>query len=239
MPLSRYRLPVFLVFLLFISFRSAAQTDATSVYNDGVINMVNTFDVQVGLGGRLFNGYIYKGYESTMQGSPFLDNQESFSRGVVEYDGETFSNVPLKYDIYADQLIAQFGDDAPIQLVKDKIKSFDLLHRHFIQITNGKVKNGFYHELYGGKSQIINKIEKQTEANKSLRIFMPVHDYQQYYILKNGSYIPVNSLGDVLDVFADKKKELRDFIKNDNLQFNKLKEYSMAQIAQYYDRLTR
>lgn len=237
MPLSRSCLSVFLFFLILISFKSSAQTDA-STYNDGVNNMVGAFDAQVGLGGRLFNGYIYKGYESTMQGSPFLDEQESFSPGAVDYDGEQFHNVPLKYDIYSDQLIAQFGDAAPIQLVKDKIKSFDLMHRHFIQITNGKVKNGFYHEIYGGKSQVINKLEKQTEVNKSIRIFVPVHDYQEYYIVKNGSYIPVNSLSDVLDVFADKKKELRDFIKNDNIQFNKLKEYSMAQIAQYYDRLT-
>ncbi|HTK18602.1 MAG TPA: hypothetical protein VL442_03785 [Mucilaginibacter sp.] len=215
----------------------------TSVYNAAVNNMIRHFDGTLQDGGRLYNGLLYHGYESSIRGNPFLDDNSSFTNGWVDYDGEVFENVPMTYDVYADQLIVHLDNDNSYGLVREKVQRFNIHNKDFILINDGKLKMGYYEQLYRGKIMVINRIEKKLlasfKSSGTERDFVPVQNFQEYYIKKNGNYYSVSSQGDVLSVLADKKKELKQFIKKNNIQFDKLKEYSLEQIAAYYDRLTQ
>jgi hypothetical protein len=213
----------------------------TSLYSAAVANMIRHFDGTLQDAGRLYNGFLFRGYESSIHGNPFLDENSSFTSGSVDYDGQIFENVPMTYDIYADQLIVHLDNDNSYGLVREKVQSFNIHNRHFILINDGKLKMGYYEQLFNGKIMVINRIEKKLlasyKSSGSERDFVPVQNFQEYYIKKNGYYYSVSSRGDLLSVFADKKKELKQFIKKNNIQFDRLDEYSLRQIAAYYDRL--
>jgi hypothetical protein len=214
-------------------------------YNVAVNGIVNHFYQGVAEQSRIYNGYVYDSYDSSIKGSAYLDDIDAWRPGSVIYDGEDFENVSMIYDLYTDQLVVMlFNHASPIALVPEKVTSFDLHDRHFVRINNSSsgVKAGFYEQLYGGHSQVIKKIEKTLKSTSSStgreRFFVPLHDVPDYYIKRNGSYYKVTSQGTVLDVFADKKKELKQYIKDKHIQFDGLFELSLSSVVGYYDSLT-
>jgi len=233
-------------FILSIAFKSAlAQSNSDSInYQQSVFNIIKQFDQGIGEESRLYNGFVQNKYDPGIEGNAYLDDQNGWSTGSVDYDGETFEGVPMLYDLYTDQVVVLLdGNSLPYRLVKDKVKDFDLRRRHFVRIPDGEdgIMGGFYEELYGGKSQVVNKMEKKLTATNNTaginRYFSPVDDYQRYYIKKGGKYYSISGLGSVLDVFNDKKKEIKKYIKDNRLRFNELRELNLVEIARYYDRL--
>ncbi|MFI5136309.1 MAG: hypothetical protein ACHQIM_00690 [Sphingobacteriales bacterium] len=234
-------------FILSIAFKSVlGQSNSDSInYQQSVFNIVKQFDQGIGEESRLYNGFVQNQYDPGIEGNAYLDDNDGWSTGSVDYDGETFEGVPMLYDLYTDQVIVLLGSNGlPYRLVKDKVNNFDLRRRHFVRVPDNEegVQGGFYEELYGGKSQVVNKLEKKLTTTKGAagisRYFSPVDNYQRYYIKKGSKYYSVSGLGSVLEVFSDKKKEIKQFIKDSKLRFNELRELSLVEIAGYYDRLT-
>lgn len=225
---------------------ASAQSATDSARYDAAINgVVNHFYQGVAEQSRLYNGYVYDSYDSSIKGSAYLDDIDAWRTGSVVYDGEDFENVSMIYDLYTDQLVVMlFNHASPIALVPEKVASFDLHDRHFIRINanNGGVKAGFYEQLYAGHSQVIKKVEKTLKSTSAStgreRFFVLVHEVPDYYIKKNGTYYKVTSQGTVLDVFPDKKKELKQYIKDKHIQFDGLFEQALASVVSYYDSLT-
>jgi hypothetical protein len=248
MKFNLFRLSILSCIAAAINFKTVAAQPGTdsSNYKQAVANLANHFNGSIGQESRLYNGFIYPGYPPYIQGNAYLDDIDGFRTGVVDYDGQHYDNVSLLYDIYADQLIVQLpGKTQPLRLVSDKIADFDLLNRHFVRVANSGygIKSGFYEQLYGGRSQVLNKLAKTQESNSNKtsgveHYFKPVQDFHDYYIRKGGRYYGVDGLNSVLDLFKDKKKEIRKYIKDNNLSFNGLRELALAAIAAYYDRIT-
>ena len=234
------------VLLLICKTALAQLNNDTSIYNQGLINLVNQFNNNIGQAAKIYNGFVYTNYDSGIQGNPYLDELNSWQTGSVDYDGQVFEGVSMQYDIYADQVIVSLANNlGPMRLISDKVTGFDLHHHHFVRIASSDlgVKSGFFDQLYGGRSQVVNKIAKALIASsgqsRTERYFQPVQDYHQYFIMKDKHYHHVDELGSVLNLFKDKKKELKKYIKDNNIQFNGLREYGLAAIAAEYDRLTK
>nr|WP_221452729.1 hypothetical protein [Mucilaginibacter sp. FT3.2]MBB6231550.1 hypothetical protein [Mucilaginibacter sp. FT3.2] len=225
----------------------SAQSAADSAgYDLAVNNLVNHFYQGVGQQSRLYNGFVYDSYDSSIKGNAYLDDVDAWKGGTVDYDGQSFENVPMLYDIYTDQLVVLLYNHAsPFALVNNKITSFDLHGRHFVRVPNNNlgIKTGFYEQLYDGKSQVLKKVEKALKSvsgsNGRERYFTPSADAPDYYMKKGGTYYKVSSQNSVLDLLADKKKELKQHIKDKHIQFDGLRELALASVAAYYDSLTK
>ena len=55
------------------------------------------------------------------------------------------------------------------------------------------------------------------------------------FILKSGVYYPVRKKRSVLDVFGDKKPELKSYMKNNTIAFKADREKAIVQLAKHYD----
>jgi hypothetical protein len=132
-------------------------------------------------------------------------------------------------------------------LVNQKVKSFDFLDHHFVNINadtlgvNTIIKTGFYDELYGGKSQVLVKRSANLQttpggAGGPETYFNLTVDY---YVRKNNTYYPISSQGSLLSVFKDKKKELQQYIRSNEIKYRKEPEDAMVKIATYYDHLIK
>jgi len=247
--LKTITLSVLCLFIINISPLSVlAQTSIDSSGNKKTAynNIKEKFYKAIGQQSRLYNGIEYNGYDPKIIGNANFMDVTDLNKGTVMYDGYSYKNVDMLYDIYQDELIIQlYQSFLKINLITEKVESFDLLGRHFINIKNNpaiatSLKTGFYDELYGGKIQVLAKhtksIQRKYEISGSIdSYFSPSVDY---YLFKNGEYYSVNSQGAFLSALKDKKKDIQQFIKANKIKFKKTQEESMVKIAAYYDQIT-
>ena len=90
----------------------------------------------------------------------------AFTPGAIDYDGVLYRNVPMLYDIYSDKVVVLlYNHYSKFSLLKERVKSFDFLDHHFVNIRADSIKNnialnmvspGYYDELYKGKLQVFS-----------------------------------------------------------------------------------
>jgi len=230
---------------ILITSNATAQSEADSTANGHKLyaHIEDSFYNAMGPQSRLYNGERYEFYSPAIKGNPYFMLATDWNQGTIVYDGFTYKNVSIRYDLYKDLLIIPlYKSFLKMSLISEKVASFDVLDHHFIYIKTGvSVSAGFYDELYGGKIQFLCKhdISMQTEHNFNGSIdsyFLPATDY---YIYKDGEYTAVNSKGTFLNALKDKKKSLQQYIRANKLKFNKTdKERAMVALTAYYDHLT-
>jgi hypothetical protein len=228
------------------SFAQVARTDSSSQQN-ALNNTLTLFYSSIGDQSPLYNGPEYYFYDPLIKGNAYFSDINAFAPGSVFYDGLLFNGVPMLYDLYADKVVVLlYNHFSKFSLIQERVKSFDFLNHHFVNIktdtlnNNSVIKSGFYDELYKGKLQVLVKRSKSIQtttggATGPLSYFDPSTDY---YLRKNNTYYSFGSQGSMLSILKDKKKELQQYIRANEIRFRKNPEEAMVKIASYYDHLT-
>jgi hypothetical protein len=131
-------------------------------------------------------------------------------------------------------------------LIKERVKSFYFLGNHFINIntdtlaSNTALSSGYYNQLYNGKCELLGKYSKsiQTTTNNISGLESYFNLSKNYYIRKNNIYSSIGGQRALLNVLKDKKKDLKKYIKANNIIFGDNPEEAMVKIATYYDHLS-
>ena len=228
------------------TFAQVARTDSSS-QQYALNNTLNLFYATVGKQSPLYNGAEYYFYDPLIKGNAYFSEINAFTPGSVFYDGNLYTGVPMLYDIYSDKVVVLlYNHFSKFSLVKEKVRSFDFLDHHFVNINadtlaaNTIIKSGYYDELYGGKSQVLVKRSKNIQVSvgggsASESYFNPTKDY---YLRKNNVYYSISGQGSMLSIFKDKRKEIQQYLKANQIKFRKDPEEAMVKIASYYDHLT-
>lgn len=214
--------------------------------SSGFNRVVADYYTAVGKQSHLYNGPEYEFYDPVIKGNAYVFDIKIFTPGAVKYDGVVYSNIPLLYDINKDLVVTLLHNHfTKISLLSTRVSEFWLHGHHFVYLnadSTGKrgVATGFYDELYNGKSVgIVVKRAKAIQTltgNTSLETLFT--ESKDYYLKKGGDYFSFGGKGGLLDLLKDKKKELRQYIKANNIDFRENPELSMASIVAYYDKLT-
>jgi hypothetical protein len=228
------------------SFAQANPADSSSQQN-ALNNAKALFQASLGPQSPLYNGPEYYFYDPLIKGNAYFMDINAFTQGSVFYDGALYKGVPMLYDLYSDQVVVLlYNHFSKFSLLTDRVKGFDFLDHHFININIDTISNktsgissGFYDELYNGKTQVLVKRSKSIQSNTgtlaSERFFSPSIDY---YFKKNNIYYKITSQGSLLDVLKDQKKVVQQYIKTSQIKFRRDPEDAMVKIATYYDHLT-
>jgi hypothetical protein len=223
----------------------AAPGDSSSQQN-AFNNAVILYNSSIGNQSPLFNGPEYFFYDPLIKGNAYFMDINGFTPGSVSYDGAYYTGVPMLYDLYSDAVVVLlYNHFSKYTLVKEKVKSFDFLDHHFININadtlsgNSEIKSGYYDELYRGKSAVLVKrvksiqnstggtgVEKYFDASRAL------------YLKKGNTYYSVTGQSSLLNILKNKKKELQQYIKTSQIVFRSNPEQAMVEIITYYDHLT-
>lgn len=181
-----------------------------------------SYDSMVGL----YNTGLYNGTEFD---DPFLNTNGTyryfknydFTNGSINYKGQVYVNVPLKYDLLEDNIITYSNDNLSIfyiKLIPEFIDSFSIYGHSFIKLSDiklGIAGNSFYEVAYLGNK--LNLYIKHTKKKKDKALRSGVqYSFSQddFYIIKhNGKYTTVNSSKEFRKLFPDKAKEIREFYK--------------------------
>lgn len=236
----------FTLFLALNCFSQTLKPDSNARQNI-IDKAIAGFYANAGDQSRLYNGPEYTSYERIIKGNAYFTEATGFSAGTVEYDGFVYKDVPMMYDLYKDCVVVLLPNkSARISLLSNRVQSFDLLGHHFVYIDadtlNSKViKSGFYDQLYKGRSEVLVKRSKSIQNSSVLVTVIETFFVakKEIFLEKNGIYTGVGSQGSVLDVFKDKKKEIKQYVRSSQVKFSDDQERAIVNAASYYDQLTK
>lgn len=200
----------------------------------------------IGVDSRLFNGLQYAGYPfSFVKGHQFFDTTAAMP-GTIMYDDVHYQDLQLLYDEVSDKAIV-ISNQRRVELSSERISGFTILDHQFVRIVKDSSvkssisKEGFYELLYKGKVQVYKKEQKEVfeELSSDQGILRRILVKVNYYICKDKGYFPVSNKKDVIAIYKDRKKEVRDYINNNGLSFRNNKEEAVIKVSAYYDQLTK
>lgn len=238
-------LPLFCSFVVgcvATSFCSAQQAAAdTSFIPVARHKVVSDYTAAIQHQSRLYNGSDYVLYLSRDEEHPYFEIDD-WALGSVIYWNELYENVPLMYDISVDQIITEHNRGNPIKLHAEKVQGFVINGNKFVRLerNNSNIQEGFYHQLYDGASvKVYSKHLKEYREKLDTKEVIPLYrETTRYYIMKDGNYLPVKSKGSIISAFADRKTEVKSFIRKNGIKVSRDKERSIVRIANHYDSLT-
>ena len=223
-----------------------APGDSSSQQN-ALNNAVTLYNTSIGIQAPIYTGPEYYFYDPHIKGNGYYMDINGFTKGSVYYDGTLYNNISMLYDINNDDLVVLYPSRvSKFIAIKERVKTFDYLGGHFINLNadtlapGGDVKSGYYRQLYNGKSEVLGKYSKtiQTTTSNTNGVENYFSFSKDFYIKKNNVYHSADSKGSVLDIFKDRKKEIRKFISANDLDFHANPEESLVKVATYYDHLS-
>lgn len=233
----------FLPALMVICLSSSAQTESfdSSFYYTAVRNAQQSVFAQPSSSSLLYNGAEYAGYGHGVLGHPFLFSN-NFRPASLRYNGARFQDIPLLYDLVYDKLITPYrSNENPMELVNEKVGGFVIDGIRFERIGDDEPATGlregpglyaiaFEKDRYALLVKYVKKIK--IPANTEKQAFFEEH--KTYYIRKGESYFRIEKKSDILQVFSEKKTEIRKQLNKTNLSFSKNPELLLKELLGFY-----
>ena len=222
------------------------QQNDTSFFTSSINNAVSFYYRTVAE-----NAGLYSGSEYTMSElfSP-EDNKNVFflsvyqQNGSVLYKGILYQNIPLCFDIYHEDLVTiRYSQNFRIRLNTDKVGSFDFAGHHFVSLRADSANNmpygpGYYDMLFAGKTLVMAKRRKiKLEKINTLGNTTIYQQNDHVFIVKDGVWFPVKSKRSVINAFGEGKKEMRKYIRKENVSFSSSFEAAVVNAAAHYDQI--
>jgi len=222
------------------------QSQSDSIFYQSVTSStINIFYLLTSTQSGLYNGPEYPGYDFHFKkGSPFF-YIDHFTPVDIVYDGILYKDVPMLYDNLKDILVLE-DSLYPLQLHSRRIDEFTIGGHHFVRpqksdINNSVFDNQFYELLSAGEISVLKKqvktIVQDVSANEGIE--RSIAESENYYIQKNNVFYLIRDQNDLIAIFHDREKEIRDFLKKNRLKFRKDRENTLLRTAAYYEQITR
>lgn len=230
---------LFCAWLLFVSIALSAQQSADTFSRQKPYPVSIYYD-SLGEQSPLFNAREYVAFPGIIhQGHPFYKTTE-FVTGTIHYDGMFFDDAKILYDIITNKvLVLHYNGIFRIDLPVDRISEFNLHGHRFVHLypdSSHVIDEGFYDQLYDGKTDLFVKRTKLfREERTGTDILRVVDEKDFFFIRKQDTYRPVRSKKSLLNIFKDRKDEIRREIKKKGIKYRKNREAAILTAVQYYD----
>lgn len=219
------------------SFVRAARDQAVLAYERATIPQAHVFD-----------GNEYIAHNFRIQGFPFYP-LDSLQAGNVIYNGVYYRDLRMQYDVVRDELAIKPAESGfRVRLRSELVTAFSINTDRFVRFASPDdggnavgLTTGFYEMLYDGKTQVVSRRIKTINEDVSSGTYKANYvQKDRFYVLKDGAYHDVKSKRSVLGLFDGQTRELRKYIRANDLPFKGERHgSSIARIAQRYDELTR
>ena len=163
--------------------------------------------------------------------------------GDVYFRGKLYQDIPLKYDLYSDQLTVLNVAGSPLQPIipnQGDIEWFDLegdLFRNLPAASAPEAAGGIYHMLYSGKgvALLVKRVKRQVVEGRQLEFvestkhFIQVGD--QFYRLRNKKSFML--------AFEANKNEIKSFTASRGLKIKPSNEADLITLIKYCESLNQ
>jgi hypothetical protein len=181
-------------------------------------------------------GYLLK------KGHPWFGDGQ-MHQGQIRYDSILYAGLSLSYDEVTDQVVINDPYESyKIALISELISQFTIGNHLFVRLTDSlnpsAPKNGFYEQLYKGRTTLLKKEKKnirKDESSEKEGVTQYILSNTSWYLKKGTVYYPVDNKNMVLTALSDKNKELKAYIRNNDLDLKKDKDNALIKILTWYD----
>jgi hypothetical protein len=242
--LIAFFLPCFILLFSSINIFAQDNTSDSSFYQKALDNTIAMYHQSFDNQSALYNGSKYGEYLFRFAGGdPFFNSPDPVTGSVI-YDGIMYDSILMRYNEVTDVLVINAQVDR-IQLLNERVEYFKLYNSDFIRLvkdslTNSLVSTGFYNLLYKGKISLLKKQIKtirETITLNELQRFVDTKDH--YYIKKDEGIYPIKNRKDFFKLLGNRKKEVQQFIRANNLSFRKDRQNMLTKATAYYDSLKK
>lgn len=186
----------------------------------------------------LYNGSVWKGLYYNIYGTQFMFDDD-WMRGSVSLGSFQFDSLELKYDIYSDDIIVNYNDIRLLVLNRELLDSFILQNEnkkmHFRNFRDSKYINGYYEVIHEGDSKLYKKWHKKR-AQFVIEARYDEFQYEnQLVLITNGKVHRISRKGDLLKIMGDRKKEIRNFLRQEQIKIDIDSPATIIPVLEYYD----
>ncbi|MBF9223753.1 hypothetical protein [Hymenobacter ruricola] len=196
---------------------------------------------------ELFNGPEYVDYSRRYHertGHQFFLTPEAMP-GSVQYNGQYFGNQQLTYDVVLDQVVLRHPTNPLLlRLLNERVESFIIDGHRFVRVvadstTGNAIRTGYFEVLAEGRAQLLARRSKRMQEHiLQQQLDVEFVSTERLFLRKAGVFYPIKSKGAALRVFADKSKDVQQYLQSHKLGFKKQQlEASVQQLATYYNGL--
>ena len=225
--------------LLAILLISSAGLYAQSIYNlRSAIDFFETNKIMYGDSRHILS-------ESEVEGSPYYIDE--FKKGTIyTYQKIQYNDIPLRYNIYKDEMEFQKPDDqilsiATPEIVEKAVVGEDTFSNIRYEFGN-KVKRAYFILLIEGKLSLYMRPEVIYKKPKKAAGYIdpePAKFIKRpdvfYLRINQQAAVKIESKKDLLNFFNDHQKQIQDFIKENKIK--PAKKDKMMELVEFYNSL--
>lgn len=169
----------------------------------------------------------------------------NWNKGTIVYQGIDYSVDLIKYDIHSDKLVFLLDNGTgayPVALEHTFISEFEIEGHKFVYLDNIKedlgsiADNGYYEQVYSGKSKFYVRWRKNESTNPTTM----KKEYTPWNLLivnVNGDYYRVRNESGLCRVLIGFEKDMKSFVKKNDLTISKTDYSDIYKILSHYDNL--
>lgn len=237
------RLLLLLTFIIFSADPPVASPDHCPEIM--VSDLASTFDVTgeedtLLTNQLLYNGRVWIGTYFGVVGTEFMLTPD-WINGDVTINRTLFTNIPLKYDIYNDNLLINYQNKRVLILNREMVDSF-VLHYEGKSYTLTKVvdnqgSQAFYQVCYSGKTELVKQWRKKRvqfavearydQFQQDSRLLLSI-DGKQYEFGKRKS---------LYRLFGNYSGEVRAFMRRNRIKVDIDTPEALIPVLEFYDNL--
>ena len=198
---------------------------------------ISTFYTKLLPEALIYKGTEYQESDTAIAGDPFYPDA-SLHTGMIRYGGIRYDGVRMMYDVYKDRLVINSYNNHLLMPAMGRIDTFYFYGRAFERLRADTLRGfpgtGIYEVVYAGRISLLAKHAKvvQVDPRDRHKYFL---DQTRYYLFRGGAYHALASPKALVQLLDDHKKEVRQFIRQNNLRFEGDPTGDMKSLITYYD----
>lgn len=206
-------LPLFcIVLLLFLTTTVAQSKSETDLYN--------WFDTSLGKENlAVNNGSIHFNYDAAISNKHRYLDTNTFVMGSINYEGQKYHEMALKYDICDDVLVlkpAIESEYVAVNLIQEKVNSFVIHGKKFAKLVDASgtvFKNGYYEEKSIGTVFTLYINHFKSKSKVVAGEFTQVdYNLNNTFLLKNkNTWTMIDTKRSIQKLFPKLKRKIDDF----------------------------
>lgn len=167
------------------------------------------------------NGQLYLNYYKTANGTHSYLKSETFEKGNVVYENQTFNDIILNYDIFKDNLLIKpngINDRRLVILIPQKIKSFTFEGKLFVNLNYNPTSTadfikGFYEENFIGNNFAfyVKHSKEKREMTSEGKIYDDFKIKNSFVLSFKNKFYTIDSKRNLTDVFPELKSKIDDY----------------------------
>jgi hypothetical protein len=187
-------------------------------------------------------GYKYPRY---ILNHPYWDTND-YREGSLWYDGVLYPNVWMRLDLHREELLLRSPDRRFEVVAPAERMDSAWIHPYCIrwvgreEAAEKALPPGYYIRLNEGNYPVWKRETKHLtrSANTGSQVVdTQFEEITQFYVCREGVWHVVKNAASLLALFPEKKKELKQYIRRQKLNFKKAPDAAIVETVRRYERL--